>query len=172
MKLAFITSLELADLDGDGDLDALAGREEEGLAYFENTGSAGTAAFVARSEGADPFDGFVTGGRAIPELVDVDGDHGLDLPDRRRPKLFFENGGTSAAPAFVERSGEAHPFASNRARRLRESALGDLDGDGDLDALFGEGGGLLYFFRAWRPAVFRDGFEQRHRRLVGHLPSQ
>ncbi len=103
------TSLELADLDGDGDLDALAGREEEGLVYFANTGSATAAAFVQRSGSADPFAAIATGGWAIPVLGDLDGDHDLDLLIGGGQR-FFENTGNAAAPAFIERSGAANPF--------------------------------------------------------------
>ena len=46
-----------ADVDGDGDLDVVAGNLEPGnLRYFENTGSATAPAFVERAGAANPFD--------------------------------------------------------------------------------------------------------------------
>lgn len=136
----------LADLDGDGDLDAVVGGLFTGLAYHENTGSSSAPAFVTRTGSSDPFDGIGSGTR--PELVDLDGDGDFDLVNgsTNGSVTFVENTGSSTAPAFVERSGSANPFDGFDFVFNNEVGFVDLDGDGDADAAVGGGyvGTLTY----------------------------
>ena len=67
-----------ADLDGDGDLDAVVGEIDGNLNYFENTGSATAPAFTARTGAANPFDGVDVGYSSTPSFADLDGDGDLD----------------------------------------------------------------------------------------------
>ncbi len=100
-----------------------------------------------------------------PELVDLDGDGDLDAAvgenfgSGHGRLLYFENTGTSSSPAFVEVTGDANPFLGIEVGLHSSPELVDLDGDGDLDALIGERGGHLVFFRSLAEAVFADGFE-------------
>jgi hypothetical protein len=66
-----------ADLDGDGDLDALIGNWSGDTIFFENTGSAQSPAFAAPS--ADPFGLADVGLSTTPEVADLDGDGDLDV---------------------------------------------------------------------------------------------
>jgi hypothetical protein len=154
----FLSTIELADLDADGDLDALVGRDAASLFYLENIGTAAAPDFIERSGGADPFAGIGTGGLGIPVLGDVDGDQDLDLLLGESLR-YFENTGDRFAPSFTERTGDANPWDGVDLGSSASPELADLDGDGDLDALIGENGGRLVFFREWRAAVFTDGFE-------------
>ena len=45
---------------------------------------------------------------------------------------YFENNGTSTAPAFVQRTGSANPFDGIYVGWASAPALADLDGDGTL----------------------------------------
>ena len=45
---------------------------------------------------------------------------------------YFENTGTSTAPAFVQRTGSANPFDGIDVGSYSKPAFGDLDGDGTL----------------------------------------
>ena len=141
----------LADIDGDGDLDLLVGNkidpsrlappQSARLYIFENRGTARSPAFQL----ADTLDL----GRVFhyaPALGDLDGDGDLDLllGTWNEGVHYYRNDGTrqqprwvqdSAATAKLPRGGNATP------------ALGDIDGDGDLDLFVGEASGEINFFR-------------------------
>ena len=95
-----------ADLDGDGDLDAVVGEGDGNLNYFKNTGTAITAAFTERYRRRQSVRRRRCGGPQHAEL----------RRPRRRQRLldavvgevygilyYFENTGTAIAPAFTER---------------------------------------------------------------------
>ena len=65
----------LADLDGDGDLDAIVGNTSGNLTAFENTGTTTGPIWTARPAWDPPR----ISGAAGPALVDVDGDGRPDL---------------------------------------------------------------------------------------------
>lgn len=134
----------LADLDGDGDLDLLAGAHDGTLSYFRNTGSVDAPTFSEQSGADDPFDGIDTGDvSAKPGLVDLDDDGDLDLAVGLASGAipYFENTGTAAA-ATLATSVEVLSVGSYAA----PSAI-DIDTDGDLDVIVGKADGKLAFFR-------------------------
>ena len=95
----------LADLDGDGDLDAVVGETIGTLSYFENTGSAAAPAFTERTGADNPFDGVDVGLDSAPGFADIDGDGDLDVVvgETDGNLNYFENTGSAVAPAFIER---------------------------------------------------------------------
>jgi hypothetical protein len=128
---------DLADLDDDGDLDALIGSGTGESIYFANTGSAGAPAFAAAA--SSPFGLADVGTYASPDLADLDGDGDLDalIGAADGHLLFFANTGTAAAPAFA--APVSDPFGLPDVSRYASPELLDFDGDGDLDALLGNG---------------------------------
>ena len=145
--VGYYAAPSVADLDGDGDPDVLAGERDGTLVYFENTGTAAAPAFTPpRPNRFGLTDVFLPSAHSTPSLADLDGDGDLDVlaGSQSGPIIFFENTGTAAAPAF----------AAPRARLYRLSGFGvfttpsvaDLDGDGDLDVLSGERGGSFRHF--------------------------
>ena len=136
----------LGDLDGDGDLDLLAGSAAGTLRYFEHTGAAVATAFVERSGAGNPFDGVDIGSNSAPALIDVEGDGDLDVVAGAAggTLLLFENTGRATSPAFLARTGAANPLSWSVSTSNLTPTLADLDGDGDPDALAGSSGGNFF----------------------------
>ncbi len=164
----------LMDLDGDGDLDAFVG-ESNGLAkYFENTGDASNPAFVFATP--NPLGLVDVGVRSAPALVDIDGDGDLDaFVGEAGPAIgvsgtvfYYENTGTAAAPAFAAAS--ANPFGLALLGFDTAPAFVDFDGDGDLDAFFGERLGRLFYFENTGTAL-APAFGPRQINPFGCAPS-
>ncbi|WP_416441150.1 FG-GAP-like repeat-containing protein [Phnomibacter sp. MR] len=78
-----------ADIDGDGDQDAVIGAGDGTLKYYKNTGTTSAAVFVLQSGAANIFSAIDVGNNAAPAFTDLDGDTDRDLV------LGDQNGGIS-----------------------------------------------------------------------------
>jgi uncharacterized protein (DUF2141 family) len=154
-SVGYDSSPTFADLDADGDLDLLAGEDSGALLYFENTGSASSAIFAARSGPSSPVDGLSGGGYSVPALADLDEDGDLDLVVGEYAGTFayFENTGSSLSPAFLARTGAANPLDGFNVGPNAAPAFADLDGDADLDLVSGEDYGTFRLLENITPIV-------------------
>ena len=144
------------DLSGDGRADLVVG--VLGGAYNPLRTSAENLLYLTRGEGAGwevrsrrllPV--LDIGSESVPALADLDGDGDLDLvlsnkldPSDLRTSFVYrlENVGRATRPAFRMRP----PLELGR-RFHAAPAFADLDGDGRLDALLGQWGPRLAWYR-------------------------
>jgi len=153
----YITNLDVgsetfpafADLDGDGDLDMLLGNKiqpddnETGKLFrFENIGTPTAPQF--RLRGTMPE--FAGQYHFSPAFGDLDGDGDLDIlmGTWRDNLMLVINEGSSTEPRWV--IVDEAVVTLTRGRNATP-ALGDIDGDGDLDLFIGESSGDLNFYR-------------------------
>jgi len=134
-----------ADIDDDGDLDFFLGGFGGFTRFQENTGTANAPAFA--SFVSNPFGLTSIGAENIPTFADIDGDGDLDalMGEAAGDVWLFENTGTASAPAFDPPV--TNPFGLADVGGFSGPAFGDLDADGDLDALVGNSAGDLTYFQ-------------------------
>jgi hypothetical protein len=137
-----------ADVDGDGDLDALsASRDDDKIAWYENTDGAGSFGpeqiITADPDGIGTQQGEADSARAV-YAADLDGDGDLDVISASHTDnkiAWYENsdgaGGFGAQQVITSQAGEA-----------RLAIAADLDGDGDLDVVTASRGDST---TAWHP---------------------
>ena len=141
--------IALGDLDGDGDLDAVTTRTFGSPRHNNIWWNDGSGSFTEAGQI------FGTGETQEVALGDLDGDLDLDI--------FFANGSSSSSTVWLNRGGaQGGPegaFISNGQSDLTGSTLdiqlGDLDGDGNLDAFLAN-----YFNGAANGVFLNDGTGQ------------
>ncbi|MDQ0462926.1 Ca2+-binding RTX toxin-like protein [Caulobacter ginsengisoli] len=144
----------LVDLDGDGDLDLVAGLGDTHgvLSYLENTGGPATPLFVQRTGAQNPFSALDIGDYSTPAFADLDGDGDLDMVAGQSGGAvrYYQNTGSAAHPIFASISAPAGwAFGAPGGA----AAFGDLDGDGDSDFLLGDLNGVLVQYRNNSPVA-------------------
>ncbi len=145
-------SPNLADFDGDGDLDLLCGEFLDGFTYFENTGTRTQPKYALGRRLTAPDGKFVTMDLEMitPTAIDWDKDGDIDLVcgDEDGRVALIENTGKfddRKTPVFAQ----PHYF-QQEADLVKFGALAtpvgfDWDGDGDTDIISGNTAGYIGF---------------------------
>src|SRR5262249_46693800 len=118
--------------------------------------------YVQQWDADNPFNGIGLGpGRVhvgdytAPALGDVDGDGDRDLVvgEQLGALFYFKNTGAATIPVYVQQTGADTPFCGFSPATSGGPALGEVDGDGDLEAVVGERVDLFYFRANRAPVV-------------------
>ncbi len=138
------------DIDGDGDRDIVGSADNSDMNYIEYLKNE-NGTFIRQDVAGGPFESIYVGeGRA--EFADIDGDNDFDLFFSEQTQVmwdfvtsirFFRNVGTSTNPLFQEITGPENPLGQVHEQYELLPRLLDIDHDGDLDALIGEGGNTV-----------------------------
>jgi hypothetical protein len=134
----------LHDLDNDGDLDLVLGCTLGCLYYYQNTGTPQVATWAA------PISNYANvnvGGWSAPTFADLDGDGDKDMLVGSEAGIlrYLRRDGPPGSPVWADLGNIPGINVGSHAT----PAFADLDADGDLDLLCGNGSnaGNIYFYR-------------------------
>ncbi|MBW4497184.1 MAG: VCBS repeat-containing protein, partial [Oscillatoria princeps RMCB-10] len=109
-------------------------------------GDNGPKSFTQITGTGNPLNGVSVGSYSTPTFADIDGDSDLDafIGSFNGNIQYYRNDGSGT---FTHVTGTANPLSLVALPGYSAPALGDIDGDGDLDAFVGEYNGAIYSYR-------------------------
>jgi hypothetical protein len=132
------------DLDGDGDMDMMAGSDSGNFRYYQNTGNSSSPSFASFQQ--NPFGLTFFPSNSTVAFADLDNDGDMDMMSgsSNGNYRYYQNIGNSTTPnftSFVQNPFQLTLFSSNSA-----PAFVDLDNDNDFDMMAGsEAGNFRYY---------------------------
>ncbi|MDX1973338.1 MAG: VCBS repeat-containing protein, partial [Candidatus Sumerlaeia bacterium] len=127
----------LLDADGDTDLDILLGSINGATEFYRNTGSTNVPVFVFDPEEDTGIRGRLFADSVAPSVADWNGDGRPDLVVGLNGDVVLERNISTTDDVFFRQAHGVFPGLF-RLRYPVVPAVGDLDGDGDVDALVSE----------------------------------
>jgi len=151
IELEWGGEVELADIDGDGDLDLFVPEGYGNIPFYRNVGTVTDPRFELVTEDFAYLLNDV-GALSAPTFADIDNDGDFDLFVGREFATihFYCNTGTATDPVFsLETRDYGELFVEFDVSRVGWSipTFLDIDNDGDLDLFVGVGTGELLFYR-------------------------
>jgi hypothetical protein len=150
MEVLGAPSPNLADFDGDGDLDVICGEFVDGFTYFQNVGTRKDPKYaigVRLTSGGKPLTMDLQ--MIVPHAIDWDADGDVDLicGDEDGRVAFIENTGKApfGVPEFLPPRYFQQEADHVKCGALATPAPCDWDGDGDEDIISGDSAGYLRF---------------------------
>lgn len=137
-----VGGVAIADIDGDGLQDVVVGSSSSDLRFFRNTGTASAPVYEEATGGDNPFDGIFGYSFTAPILGDIDGDGDIDLFLGHYGSVrYYENIGDEQNPVFVLSDSPVTDYPG----QVQRGALGDIDGNGDLDLIGADADDIVLF---------------------------
>lgn len=149
-SIGFITP-EIADLDGDGDIDFYAGEDDGSFEYLQNAFVFNCIGFTNVGGASNPLNGVqvntVSSSSVAFHDFDGDGDPDAVVGSLNAGLLYFENTGTKLNPVYVLVGGVSSPFNGISFGQTTMPIIVDIDCDGDMDVFVGQVDGTIQYLR-------------------------
>ena len=137
------------DIDGDGDLDLVVGKDTGILKFYLNESTGGSITFTPKvGVGNNPLNGIDAGGQSVPVFIDISGDGKLDLivGVSDGALKYYLNESTTETITFTEKTSTDNPFNGFDVGNNSAPVFVDVNSDGDKDLVIGEFNGILNYF--------------------------
>jgi hypothetical protein len=128
-----------ADLDNDGDFDAIIGEASGYVFYYKNTGDKANPVFELQTGANDPFLYVDVESHSAPAFTDIDSDGDFDVFIGEGDGIisYYENTGNNTNPVFQEQTGANNPANSIDVGVVCSPTFIDIENDGDFDLFCG-----------------------------------